>query len=561
MNEKASYTVGSQPYQPVPSQQAPPPPHYHWKPSFLRQAPWLAITSLLLAFLCTAASAVIITISDNEIATWRFQPSVILAFLAAVASALLLVTLRYGVTITWWRAVVAPQGTPLANLHRIWNHGGGGGILPALLAGRNVNKIAVATILIAITSIAYSPLLQRASHTRATTRSSNSTLSINMAKDFPIDAGGQISDDGRPAINPSFMSAIQGWYRGDNIATWDEEGYVCNGTCTGYVAATGIMGDDCTQTREPVDILDAAKKNAYIFSINFTQYDNNKGLPTLEMTVKGLTEVNDSCVGIFVTNTCKMHVGTVNFPLVVQKENISFSNTLNRQYMSEPVAYPGDTAAAKPGDSIGPLSALYWFGGTYFLGNVSISINETTGNYGGELMGSSAAQYTDTTWTNNTQPCYQQFTDPTADIIQAFSHVLFRGAFYASQNDTRRSFPVLHTQQTLVYESVYSYLSTATVLVFLAIVAAASTLWGWWELGREISLSPLETGRALGAQVLEPASSPDRADELVEYIGGRKVRYGELYGVDSDGVTTAVLGVRQVGVGYDPMEPRRTVAV
>lgn len=65
----------------------------------------------------------------------------------------------------------------------------------------------------------------------------------------------------------------------------------------------------------------------------------------------------------------------------------------------------------------------------------------------------------------------------------------------------------------------------------------------------------METGKALGAQVMEPASSPD---ELVQYIGARNVKYGEIHGVSSDGGTTAVLGVRQVGIGYDPMEPRRS---
>lgn len=382
MNEKASYTVGSQPYQPVPVHQATPPPHYHWKPTFFRQAPWIAIASLLLAFLCAAASAIIITISDNAVAKWRFQPSVILAFLSAVASALLLIALRYGVTITWWRAVIAPQGTSLANLHCIWNYGGGGGILPALFAGRNMNKIAVAAVLIAITSIAYSPLLQRASHTRATTRTSNSTLFINMAKDFPIDAGGTIADNGEPGINPTMLAAMQDWYRRDNIATWHEMGYVCNGTCTGSVDATGIIveKDGYSQTREPMDILDAARNHSYIFSINFTRYENEKGLPTLEMAIKGLTEVNDSCMGIFVTNIYKMHVGTVNFPLVVQQENISFSDELPHA-LSDPVVYSGDTSAAKPGDPMGPLGALYSFGQTYFQGNASIRINETTGNY------------------------------------------------------------------------------------------------------------------------------------------------------------------------------------
>lgn len=561
MNEKNPYTVGSQPYQPVPSRhQAAPAPHYQWQPSFFRRAPWLAIVSLFLAFLCAATSAIVIAVSDNEVADWRIQPAVILAFLSAVASALLLVTLRYGVAITWWRAVTDVQGTTLAKLHHIWDHGGGGGLRSALFAGRNMNKITIASIIIAITGIAYSPLLQRASHTRPVIRSSNTTLLIEMAKNFPPEAGGTIGSDGEPSINTNFLSAIQDWHSNNNMATNDEEGYTCNGTCNGYVAATGIMGDECAQTREQVDVLDAAKNHSYVFSVNFTHYEDVNGLATLEMTVKGLTEANDSCAGVLVTNTCKMHAGLVNFPLLIEQDNITFNSDISREFLSDPVNYAGDMPGAKLGDSIGPLGSLYWFGQTYFEANATLTFNETSGNYTTNLIGPFAAQYYDSNpdgSENLTQACQIQFTDPTADVIRAFSDVLFRGAYYSSGDDTLRSFPAVHTQPTLIYESVYSYLAIATALVFLAILAASSTLWGWWELGRKVSLSPLETGKAFGAHVLDDTNGPEDAGGLLRSFGGRKVRYGEMHSFRSNEVTAAILGVRQVGIEPGVISPRR----
>lgn len=558
MDEKAPYVIGIQPYQPVPSHhQAPPVPQYHWQPAFFRRAPWFAILSIFLTFLCAAASAIVIAISDNQVAKWRLQPSVILALLSAVASALLLVALRYGVTISWWRAVIDPRGVTLAKLHHIWNHGGGGGILSAVLAGRDMNKIAVASIFIVVTSIIYSPLLQRASHTRSVIKSLNTTLMIDMATDFPVDAGGTVGYDGEPVLGPTFLSAIQDWYSGNNMATWDEEGYFCNGTCSGYLAAAGIMGDNCTQTREPMDVLKAGRDNSFVFSINFTRYEDDTGLPTLELAVKGLTEVNYSCVGVLVTNVCKMHVGTVNFPLIIKQNNITFDADASRQFISDPVAYAGDISTAKPGDPTGPLGALYWFGQTYFRANATLNYNQTSGNYTTSLIGFPAAQYYDSSPSETAQNCVIQFTDPTADIIRAFSDVLFRGAYYDSPNETARSFTVLHTRPTLVYQSVYSFLAAATALVFLAIIAASSTLWGWWEVGRKVSLSPLETGMALGAHVLENADSPQDVKGLVRYVGERRVRYGETYGVGRDGSTRAVLGVGQLGLGSDPLAPRR----
>jgi hypothetical protein len=357
---------------------------------------------------------------------------------------------------------------------------------------------------------------------------------IDLVEEFPLEAGATVGSGGEPNLNYPFLSAIQDWYSGDLMATWDQEGYSCNGTCKGYVSATGIVGNDCDQTKEPVNVLDAAY-DSFVFSINFTHYGSETVTPTLEMTVKGLVEVDESCIGTLITNVCKMHVGKVNFPLVIKGDNITFDTDRSRQFLSEPLVYPGDMSTAKPGELTGPLGALFWFGNIYFRGNSTMEYNKTSGNYSINESGPTAAQYLDTSYRNTTQACQIGYTDPTEDIIAAFSDVLFRAAYYYSTNDSARSFPVSHAQPILVYRSVYSYLSAATALVFLAIVIASSTLWGWWELGRKVSLSPLETGKALGPQVLDNVNTPEDAEGIVRYAGARKVRFGETFGAGANG--------------------------
>jgi len=534
MNEKSPYAVGIQPYIAESSHQHAVPIQRSRSPfAIITHAPWLAILALICAFLCAAASTIIIIVSDDEVAHWKLQPSVIIALLSAITSALLLVVLRYGVAISWWRAVYHPQGTTLAKLHHIWDHGGGGGIYSALFAGRNMTKITVASVFIAVTGIVYSPLLQRATHTMSVTRSLEGSLMIDMLEEFPLEAGAIVGSGGEPNLNYPFLSAIQDWYSGDLMATWDQEGYSCNGTCKGYVSATGIVGNACEQNKEMVNVLEAAY-DSFVFSINFTHYGNESVTPTLEMTIKGLTEVSESCVGTLITNVCKIHVGKVNFPVIVKGDNITFDTDRARQFLSEPISYPGDMSSAKPGDMTGPLGALFWFGNIYFRGNSTMEFNKTSGNYSTNESGPTAAQYLDTNL-NVTQACQIGYTDPTENIIEAFSDVLFRAAYYWSTNDTTRSFSVSHTQPLLVYRSVYSYLSAATVLVFLAIIIASSTLWGWWELNRKVSLSPLETGKALGPQVLDSVNTPEDADGIVRYVGARKVRFGETFSAGMNG--------------------------
>lgn len=46
-----------------------------------------------------------------------------------------------------------------------------------------------------------------------------------------------------------------------------------------------------------------------------------------------------------------------------------------------------------------------------------------------------------------------------------------------------------------VFKSDWAFYLTAIVVEMLSIVLVASTFWGYWKLGRNVSLSPLETAK------------------------------------------------------------------
>ncbi|EPE35662.1 hypothetical protein GLAREA_11362 [Glarea lozoyensis ATCC 20868] len=342
------------------------------------------------------------------------------------------------------------------------------------------------------------------------------------------------------------------------MATWEIESQYCNGTCKGYVPTIGIMGEECTQTRDPMDVQKAADRGDFVFAINFTAYEQG-GVPTLELAVKGLTEVDRNCMGVFVTNTCKIHVGLVGYPVVIEGTNMTFDTDRDRLYLSQPMTFEGDLMSAAPGSNAGPLGALRWFGNSYFKANATIGFDAASNSYVAEPVGTMAQQYYNTNAsTDEYIDCRFEWTDPTADIIQAFSHVLFRAIYYGSSNDTRQQFPATQLRPTLVYESNFLYLEIGSALLFLAVLAVSSTLWGWWELGRHVSLSPLETGKALGLlHFPENSVVPPDADTLVGVVGETKVRYGETTVLGVDGYEKSALGIRPLGVGMDPAAPRR----
>lgn len=81
--------------------------------------------------------------------------------------------------------------------------------------------------------------------------------------------------------------------------------------------------------------------------------------------------------------------------------------------------------------------------------------------------------------------------------------------------------------------------------------------YGWWELGRAVSLSPLETAAAFGAPILFQTQNSTEAQDLLQHSGNKKVRYGDVKVTDNDGVERHALKIQELGVGLDPESPVR----
>jgi hypothetical protein len=258
---------------------------YNWQPGAIKQAPWPAICAIVLAILCVGASAAIISISDHRVATWKIQPSVLLGFLASVTTVMLVVSLSSGVVITWWRAALDSQGTTMAKLHYIWNYGpmGGGGATGAWLAGRHTNKVAVASVLTAVASIAYSPLLQRASHIEKAELVTNVTLNLAILPILPDGFTGVVDYTVNDNISAywDFSQLLQEWYSGNPPY---QPAFLCNDTCVGFVPSAGISYS-CTRTTSFIDLPTSAIAGVNGFSTNFSRYEDANSIPILEMTV------------------------------------------------------------------------------------------------------------------------------------------------------------------------------------------------------------------------------------------------------------------------------------
>lgn len=172
------------------------------------------------------------------------------------------------------------------------------------------------------------------------------------------------------------------------------------------------------------------------------------------------------------------------------------------------------------------LDALY---GSYAYMNF-----DATGGNGYNLVphGLTAAEYYNM---NGTDPaCEDTWSDPMNDIIETARELAFRASLqYASETPTDTE-DVQYTSITfdLIYVTDYSKLWVAVAVSFIGLVSALPVFWGWWQLGRKVSLSPLEVANAFGAfgptsaipSHIDPIAGTDEIVKHSKDVGD--IRYG-----------------------------------
>jgi hypothetical protein len=220
-----------------------------WETGVLKRFPWSAGAAGLLAVLCTAACVgVLAAANGSPVSQWRVAPSVILAILAAVVNASLGFALAEAVNYRWWIQALE-GGSTLNDLERVWMYGTSFG--SALTAGKHVNLIAVASMVVTILAID-GPLLQRAISTNISDINVHGTpINVTLADQIPLGYSGleliSFGNNllGSALVRDQFREVIQQYQQRQPIASQSITG--CYGVCTGKIEGAGLQAD-CTET-------------------------------------------------------------------------------------------------------------------------------------------------------------------------------------------------------------------------------------------------------------------------------------------------------------------------
>jgi hypothetical protein len=77
-----------------------------------------------------------------------------------------------------------------------------------------------------------------------------------------------------------------------------------------------------------------------------------------------------------------------------------------------------------------------------------------------------------------------------------------------------------------VYKTQRQWLAGAFAVIVMACSSIFPTYWGWWRLGRPVSMSPLEIAKAFDAPLMQHTDPNGSAADHVRTEGDTKVRYG-----------------------------------
>lgn len=84
------------------------------------------------------------------------------------------------------------------------------------------------------------------------------------------------------------------------------------------------------------------------------------------------------------------------------------------------------------------------------------------------------------------------------------------------------------TSVVTVYKSQYHYFAAALIPMLVTTTSILPTFYGWWQLGRPMTLSPIEIAKAFDSKILKEAESNSTVEGTLEVLGHRKIQYGAL---------------------------------
>lgn len=522
-----------------------------WETGVWNRLPWLGISALLGVVLCLAFNVVVLIISNKQPTNkWQIQPSVLLAISSAASNGLLRFAMAEGAVIAWW--IKAIEGCTVNDLHRYWSFANS--IYDAMKKIRFFNVITLASIASVIIAVD-NPLFQRALTISVQPFRKDIAISVPIAQQIPESYTGMIQGYTSPVLSGMttiFEEVMKGY--NSRAPMYLNNSGCGTGNCSGTIKAAGFAVD-CSRITLPYDFGSiyvlpngtevgsdyngtfSAMANVMkvTFSSNFT-FDVREP-STINFTVA--YKDKSPCKSQLQVNHCTFRPATLKYPVNIENGTVTFSSSLSS------LGTTPETVVAVYSISEDNFVRGSTLGGFYLAASDLLTSEATIWQVDHiwtlNISGTLAQDYV--TSINSMTACEDTWSDPTEEVISSLQEIMFRTALSAS-NDSSPFYYYsgvnashVQTNQTMntvevsllpAFQVHYGYLAAGVAVMIACVVPVASTFYGWWRIGRPISLSPIEIAKAFNAPLLQGKGSNCELDELLDFVGNRPVRYGEV---------------------------------
>lgn len=326
------------------------------------------------------------------------------------------------------------------------------------------------------------------------------------------------------------------WQNGTNVPLFDVSFYMSWANSTKnyssifanlvwFSADTPTGGEptgDCTGTRNSATM----EIRPALLDIAFTYEDFSKLNPT-----GGTASTYNIGNRLGLCDTCSSTTPNVQFNQA--------GDQLHPFTMKRYLNYPEDDGSTGNTTMGGVFLALQ----SYLSASANITYNSTEKSWNLSQQGTlQLQQAAENGWDVAPGSChYSYFANTELVVIQAINSLGFvytNVAGFKSQS----SYNITANQQAVGvhYKTNFAYMGAAVASMVLCALLVLPTYWKFWELGRPVSLAPVEIANAFRAPVLDSSKASNAmVDDLLSEVGDRKVMFGQT--------PQGRLGVEEIG--------------
>ncbi|KAB2573286.1 Ankyrin repeat domain-containing protein 50 [Lasiodiplodia theobromae] len=440
---------------------------------------------------CAAAAfGTLLQSNGRDIDSWPFakhplQPTVILAILSAVANSALRYALAESLALFWWRQAL--NGATLKDLHLSWAY------------ATSFSK--------SLFSAVDGPLLQRSSSVTTISTIRNTTVTSQLStQDMPRGYSGVIPvREFNPTTLTKEFGQIVSDYQSRNDIRLNATG--CQGVCHTRVVAPGF-DERCTEGTMPYNLtIDLQPDGSYrnteedIGSITFSRKT------AAEFNASVMYKDDSACIGELHTVDCTFRLATVSYPITIVNNTATLRPTgANDSLSISPFESEGGTIAAQ----FSTAGGFYLVADQLFGSNITLLSRPPFWIVRGN--GSMRYTYQTNDMYNN---CSITYSNPMPDIRSTLRELIFRASIGLSNSSTLQTTPGTEEVGRVVYQLNPYYLLASLCVMLTNVVAVLPLYFGWWHLGRVVSMSPLETAKAFRSPLMADAGSNEELGGLL----------------------------------------------